>query len=204
MDNKIVYEKYMLAHIGDACIQASTLAMNTYMEHSHEIAQMAAILVDCLKGGGKILVCGNKSSVCDAMHFAEELTGRYQKDRRPLAALALSDAAHMSCVSNDFGFEWVFSRSVAAVGKPGDVLIVLSTSGNSKNLLNAANQAMASGMKIVALLGKFGGLLKNNGDATLIVPSDNSARIQEVHMMVLHILVEAIEREMFPENYAKP
>jgi D-sedoheptulose 7-phosphate isomerase len=204
MNKKDAYEKYMRAHIGDACIQASTLAMETYMQHSHEIAQMAAILVDCLKAGGKVLVCGNGGSACDAMHFAEELTGRYQKDRKALPAIALTDAAHITCVANDFGFGDVFSRSVAALGKAGDVMIVLSTSGNSGNIENVMVEAFGKLMGTIALLGKGGGHINGLADAELIVPSQDSARIQEVHMLVLHILVETIEREMFPENYAKP
>jgi D-sedoheptulose 7-phosphate isomerase len=192
------------AHIKNNLVYAYDLLGAVITRHQEEMNKMADILITCLKAGGKILVCGNGGSACDAMHFAEELTGRYQKNRRALPAIALTDSAHMSCVANDFGFGEVFSRGVEAHGNADDVLIVLSTSGNSGNIENALVEAFGKHMGTIALLGKDGGQIKGLADAELIVPSNDSARIQEVHMLVLHILVEAIERELFPENYAKP
>ncbi len=189
-------------HIRFAFDEARTLLEDITIADCEAIDEMADILIACFKAGGKVLVCGNGGSACDAMHFAEELTGRYQKDRKALPAIALTDAAHMSCVGNDYGFEYVFSRAVEALGKPGDVLVALSTSGNSHNILRGVYKAKDMGIEIISLLGKGGGDLARQGDTELIVPSHDTARIQEVHMLVLHILVEAIEREMFPENYA--
>ncbi len=159
------------------------------------------VLLDCFDYGGKVLVCGNGGSACDAMHFAEELTGRFRKDRKALPAISLTDPAHMTCVGNDYGFEYVFSRAVEALGKPEDVLVAISTSGNSKNIMLAVEQAKGKGMKTICLLGKDGGRIKGMGDVELIVPSKTTERVQEVHMLVLHLLIEAVEREMFPENY---
>lgn len=201
MNKKEAYEKYARAHIGEACMEASKLATGIYMNQSHDIAEMAAILVDCLSSGRKVLVCGNGGSACDAMHFAEELTGRFRKDRKALPAIPLTDSSHMSCVGNDYGFEYVFSRGVEAYGNPDDVLVAISTSGKSQNIIAAVDQAKAQHMSVICLLGKDGGYLKGKGDAEIIVPSNVTERIQEVHMLVLHILIEAIERKMFTENY---
>jgi len=135
------------------------------------------------------------------MHFAEELTGRFRKIRPALPAIPLTDAAHLTCVANDWAFAQTFSRHIAALGKPEDVLIALSTSGDSENIVRAVEQAKKSGMKVILLLGKGGGHVLHKGDYQLVVPSQCSERIQEIHMMVLHILVETVEREMYPENY---
>lgn len=168
------------------------------------IEGMASIILDALEAGGKVLVCGNGGSACDAMHFAEELTGRFRKDRKALPAISLTDSAHLTCVGNDYGFDYVFSRAVEALGKPEDVLVAISTSGNSRNVIYAVEQARGIGMNVVCLLGKDGGALKGQGDAEIIVPSQTTERVQEVHMIVLHLVIETIERELFPENYTTP
>jgi D-sedoheptulose 7-phosphate isomerase len=139
--------------------------------------------------------------MCDAMHFAEEWTGRFRKDREPLPAIALSDPAHLTCAANDFGFDEVFARSILAFGHPADLLIALSTSGNSTNVLRAVEAAKSRRMKVFGLLGKDGGKVKPHCDLCLVAPGNTSDRIQEIHMMVLHILIESVERLMFPEHY---
>lgn len=156
----------------------------------------ALLLHKCLAAGHKVLICGNGGSSCDAAHFAEELTGRFRQDRKPLAAIACTDVGHITCTANDYGFEHVYSRWVAALGRAGDVLIVLSTSGNSRNLQEAIGAGKAHGMTTVALLGKDGGALRGRCDHELIVPGGTSDRIQELHMLVLHILVEGIEARL--------
>lgn len=159
------------------------------------------VIVDCLEQGGKIMTCGNGGSLCDSLHFAEELTGRYRKERRPLAAMSLSDPAHMSCVSNDFGHEEVFSRSIEALGQKRDVLLAISTSGNSLNILNAVSMAKKKEMTTVALLGKGGGKVFSHVDIPLLVPSHTTDRIQEIHIKIIHIMIEGIERYFFPQHY---
>ena len=164
------------------------------------IEKAAKLLAESFKNGGKVLSCGNGGSHCDAMHFAEELTGRYRENRLGYPAIAISDVSHLSCVSNDFGYEYVFSRFVEAVGKEGDVLFGLSTSGNSKNILNAIEAAKAKGMKVIAMTGKDGGKMKNMCDVNICVPWNGySDRIQEIHIKVIHILIEQIEAHLFSE-----
>jgi D-sedoheptulose 7-phosphate isomerase len=157
------------------------------------IDEGAALLTSCLAAGGKIMVCGNGGSACDAAHFAEELTGRFRNDRRPLAALACTDVGHVTCTANDYGFEHVFSRWVTALGRAGDVLIVLSTSGNSANIERAADAGRDAGMAVIGLLGKGGGRVASGCDLSLVVPGETSDRIQELHMLVLHAWVEVVE-----------
>jgi D-sedoheptulose 7-phosphate isomerase len=155
------------------------------------------IMVQSLKSGNKIISCGNGGSMCDAMHFAEELTGRFQKDRIPLAALAISDPSHITCVANDFGYDYIFSRVVEALGKPDDVLLAISTSGNSQNVLNAINSAKRSRMKAIVLTGKTGGRMASLGDVEIRVPHNGySDRIQEIHSKIIHSLVNYIELSM--------
>ena len=157
---------------------------------------------DTLQGGGLLMSCGNGGSMCDAMHFAEEWTGRFRKDRSALAAVAFSDPSHLTCIANDFGYEEVFAREVEAYGKEGDLLVAISTSGNSPNILRAVEVARERKVKTVGLLGKGGGQLLDQVDIPIIVPNaTTSDRIQEVHIKVLHIAIEAVERRMFPENY---
>ena len=157
----------------------------------------AELLSGVLLGGGKILSCGNGGSMCDAMHFAEELTGRFRENRRALAAVAIADPAHLTCVANDFGFEQVFSRYVEAVGKPGDALLAISTSGNSANVLRAVEAARGRGMRVVGLTGKDGGAMRGWCDVDICVPwGGYSDRVQEIHIKVIHILIEEIERRV--------
>ena len=155
-------------------------------DNNIKLIQQAALLIsDSFKQGGKVLSCGNGGSHCDAMHFAEELTGRYRENRPGYPAIAISDVSHLSCVSNDFGYEYVFSRYVEAVGQKGDVLFGLSTSGNSK------------GMKVIAMTGKDGGKMAGLADVEIRVPHFRYAdRIQEIHIKVIHILMMLIEFEM--------
>jgi D-sedoheptulose 7-phosphate isomerase len=158
-------------------------------------------LADTLASGGRVLTCGNGGSMCDAMHFAEELSGRYRQDRAAFAAQAMSDPAHMSCVANDFGFERVFARGVEAWGKPGDLLVVFSTSGSSPNIVAAARSARERRMTVVGLLGRDGGEVRALCDLSLVVPAQTSDRIQEVHEKTLHLLIEGVERLLVPEHY---
>ena len=158
------------------------------------IEAAAEIMAECLKGGGMIISCGNGGSLCDATHFAEELTGRFRKDRRPLPAMAINDPAYLTCVGNDYSYEVVFSRWVEAFGKPGDVLLAISTSGTSANVLKAATAARKLGMKVVALTSKKGKPLSELADVSVMAPdAPHSDRIQEIHIKVIHILIETIE-----------
>ena len=150
-----------------------------------------------IESGNKIISCGNGGSHCDAMHFAEELSGRFRGDRKALPALSISDSSHITCVGNDYGFEFIFSRYVEALGNKGDVLLAISTSGNSANILNAAKAAKEKGIVVVALSGKDGGKLADLADINIIVPHDGFAdRIQEVHIKVIHILILLIEKHL--------
>ncbi len=161
------------------------------------IAEAARLIADSFKQQGKVLSCGNGGSHCDAMHFAEELTGRYRENRPGYAGIAISDPSHLSCVSNDFGYDYVFSRYVEAVGRTGDVLLGISTSGNSGNVVRAIEAARAKGMKTIALTGKDGGKMAGLADIEIRVPHFGYAdRIQEVHIKVIHILIQLIEKEM--------
>lgn len=161
------------------------------------IEKAASLMVTAIRKGGKIISCGNGGSHCDAMHFAEELSGRFRNDRMALPALAISDASHITCVGNDYGFEFIFSRYVEGLGKPGDVLLAISTSGNSANVVNAAKAAKEKGMTVVALSGKDGGKLAPQADINIIVPHNGFAdRIQEVHIKIIHILILLIEKQL--------
>jgi D-sedoheptulose 7-phosphate isomerase len=164
-------------------------------ENIKNIEAAAILMADALKGGKKIISCGNGGSHCDAMHFAEELSGRYRENRRSLAAIAISDASHISCVGNDYGFDFIFSRFIEGLGNEGDVLLGLSTSGNSKNIINAVQAAKEKGIKVVIFSGKDGGKLKGIADVEIIVPHFGYAdRIQEIHIKVIHILMLLIEK----------
>ncbi|HGO5815087.1 TPA: D-sedoheptulose 7-phosphate isomerase [Mannheimia haemolytica] len=167
-------------------------------EKNIQLIQDAALLIaNSFKQGGKVISCGNGGSHCDAMHFAEELTGRYRENRPGYPAIAISDVSHLSCVSNDFGYEFVFSRYLEAVGQKGDVLFGLSTSGNSKNVLNAIKVAKEKGIKVIAMTGKDGGEMAGLADVEIRVPHFRYAdRIQEIHIKVIHILMMLIEFEM--------
>ncbi len=174
--------------------------LNKFLSDDHNIAQIEAaakMIAESFKQDGKVLSCGNGGSHCDAMHFAEELTGRYRENRPGYAGIAISDPSHLSCVSNDFGYDYVFSRYVEAVGRKGDVLFGLSTSGNSGNILKAIEAAKAKGMKTIALTGKDGGKMAGLADVEIRVPHSGYAdRIQEVHIKIIHIIIQLIEKEM--------
>jgi D-sedoheptulose 7-phosphate isomerase len=170
-------------------------------ENLNKCDQFSKMMIEAIQNKANLFSCGNGGSQCDAMHFAEEMTGRYRKERRPIGALALGDASHMSCVSNDYGFEYVFSRQIEGLGRAGDLLMGLSTSGNSKNVIRAFEVAKKKGIKTIALLGRDGGALKNLADLALIVPGESSDRIQELHIKIIHIVIETVERHLFPENY---
>jgi len=154
-------------------------------------------IVASFQNGGKIIACGNGGSHCDAMHFAEELTGRYRNDRKALPALAISDSSHITCVGNDYGYDFIFSRFVEAHGKAGDVLLGISTSGNSPNIINALEKARELGMFTIALTGKDGGKIKDLCDLEIRAPkSDYADRAQEIHIKVIHSLIDGIENHM--------
>lgn len=158
------------------------------------IMEAANLMATCLTQGGKIISCGNGGSLCDATHFAEELTGRFREDRRPLPAMAINDPAYITCVGNDYSFEDVFSRWVEAFGKTGDILLAISTSGSSKNILKAAAAARRLGMKVVALTSKKSKSLAELADVVVAAPdAPHSDRIQEIHIKVIHILIQSIE-----------
>lgn len=170
-------------------------------EQMKKCDQFSLLLLQTYLGRGNLFTCGNGGSHCDAMHFAEEMTGRYRKDRRPLGALALGEASHVTCVANDFGFEHIFARQLEGLGRSGDLLVGLSTSGNSKNVIRAFEVAKKKEIKTVALLGRDGGALKSLADVAIVIPAQTSDRIQEMHIKIIHIVIEAVERNLFPENY---
>ena len=178
-------------------LHEANTTLNKFLNQPHNIQQIqnaAESMSHSIKNGGKIISCGNGGSHCDAMHFAEELTGRYRENRKPLPAISISDPSHISCVSNDFGYEEVFSRYLSALGKQGDVLLGLSTSGASKNIIRAFEEAKSLGIKTVALTGNDGGELGQLADIEIRVPHEGYAdRIQEIHIKVIHILILLIE-----------
>jgi D-sedoheptulose 7-phosphate isomerase len=163
-------------------------------EFLQALSRGAQVLVDALKSGHKVMSCGNGGSMCDAMHFAEELSGRYRDDRKPFAAMSFSDPSAMTCIGNDYGFDKVFARQTQALGRPGDVLLAISTSGNSPNILAAAKEAQLLGIKVLSLTGNGGGQLSSLADVDVCVPWNGYAdRIQEVHIRCIHAWIESIE-----------
>jgi D-sedoheptulose 7-phosphate isomerase len=168
------------------------------------IARAGALIAATLRSGGRVFSCGNGGSMCDAMHFAEELSGRYRLDRPAYAAASISDPSHLSCVGNDYGYEQVFSRYVEAHGHPGDVLLAISTSGGSANVVRAAESARERGVKVIALTGRKGSKLEGLADIAIATPGTSgfADRVQELHIKVIHILIELVERELAPANYA--
>jgi D-sedoheptulose 7-phosphate isomerase len=168
------------------------------------IAAAANLLIQAFDKRGRVFSCGNGGSMCDAMHFAEELTGRYRNDRAALAATAISDAGHLTCVGNDLGYEQVFSRYLEAHARPGDCLVALSTSGSSKNILRAAETAQRLGVSVIGLTGRADALLARHCAVHICTPAGRYAdRVQELHIKVLHILIELVERHYFPQNYGQ-
>ncbi len=158
------------------------------------IEQAGEVLVKAIRTGGKVISCGNGGSMSDAIHFAEELSGRYRNDRPAFPAIAISDPGHLSCVANDYGYDFVFSRMIEAIGSEGDVLFAISTSGNSENVLKAIEAARKKGMKVVGLTGKEGGKMAGLCDVEIRAPrSDYADRAQEIHIKVIHSLIDYVE-----------
>lgn len=180
-------------------VQAQAL-LNKFIDNPElleKIDQAAILISNSLSKGGKILSCGNGGSHCDAMHFAEELTGRYRDDRKAIPAIAISDASHISCVANDYGFDQIFSRYVEALGSENDILLCISTSGNSQNIIKAAHAAHDNKMTVISLTGNNGGNLAELSDLEIRVPHDGYAdRIQEMHIKIIHILILLIEKNI--------
>ena len=176
----------------------NTLAAFLADERNFErIEEAINIIVNAFQNGGKIIACGNGGSHCDAMHFAEELTGRYRNNRKALPALAISDSSHITCVGNDYGYDYIFSRFVEAHGNSGDVLLGISTSGNSANVINALETAKSLGMRTIALTGKDGGKIKDLCELEIRAPkSDYADRAQEIHIKIIHSLIDGIENRM--------
>ena len=166
-------------------------------QNMQKISDAIELLTASLSQGGKVISCGNGGSMCDAMHFAEELSGRFRDDRKGLAALSISDPSHISCVANDYGYEYVFSRFVESVGKKDDVLLGISTSGNSENVIKAVKTAKEKGIKTIVLTGKTGGQLADLADLEIRAPqSEYADRAQEIHIKVIHALIDGIERSL--------
>jgi len=178
----------------------AAIVLEKFMGNDHNlflIEEAAKVIAESINSGGKVISCGNGGSHCDAMHFAEELTGRYRENRRAIPALSISDPTHISCVSNDYGYEFIFSRYIEALGNKGDVLLGISTSGNSMNIIRAAEAAKEKGMKVIILSGKDGGKLAPYADVELRVSHQGYAdRIQEVHIKIIHILMLLIEKQV--------
>jgi D-sedoheptulose 7-phosphate isomerase len=166
-------------------------------ELSKAVEAAAALIAETLSRGGKLLLCGNGGSAADCQHIAAELTGRFVKDRRALAAVALStDTSALTSIANDLGFEEIFRRQVEALGRAGDCLIAISTSGQSPNVLRAAEAARAAGMRTIGLLGRDGGALRARCDVAIVVPSQTTARIQEAHIFIGHTLCAMVEEAL--------
>jgi D-sedoheptulose 7-phosphate isomerase len=193
-------ELYVRASLEEA--QDALKSLLADKETQAAIARAGDLLAATFKKGGRVFSCGNGGSMCDAMHFAEELSGRYRLDRPALAAVAISDAGYVSCVGNDYGYDHVFARYLEAHARSGDVLLAISTSGKSKNILAAAATAKKLGVTTIGLTGRAGAPLAAACDSCIATPAGKFAdRVQELHIKVIHILIELIERQMFPENY---
>ncbi len=195
----------MLEYIQNSLSEAQE-ALNNLLCNEETLKSVAAageLLAECFQSRGHVYSCGNGGSMCDAMHFAEELSGRYRRDRAALGAIAIADGAHISCVGNDFGFDKIFSRFMEAHGRAGDVLLAISTSGTSKNVIEGAKAAKQGDVKVIALTGKQGSPLGQWADIEICTPGGRFAdRVQELHIKVIHILIELVERRLFNESYA--
>lgn len=185
-------------------LQQAADVLNRFLSEKSNISlieQTAGLMAEAIKNGNKIITCGNGGSHCDAMHFAEELSGRYRDHRRSLPAIAISDVSHITCTGNDYGFEFIFSRFIEGLGQSGDILLGISTSGNSANIIRAVEAAQAKGMKSVVLSGKDGGKLASLADMEIRVPHYGYAdRIQEVHIKIIHILILLIEKMVIAQK----
>jgi D-sedoheptulose 7-phosphate isomerase len=181
-----------------AVSQLQTDAAISFME------RVAVAMAECFDGGGKVLIAGNGGSLCDATHFAEELTGLFRYQRPALPAIALADPGHITCTANDMGFEWIFARAIEAYGQPEDLFIALTTSGNSPNIIKAIETARNKGLKTIAFLGKSGGKLKGMAHEEWIVSGfETSDRVQEAHMAAIHIIIEMVELKLFAPTLAE-
>ena len=190
----------VLAALNDARDALDALISNE--KTIEAVVAAAGLMADAVEGDGKVMSCGNGGSLCDALHFAEDMTGRYRSNRRPYAALAISDASHMACVGNDYGYEEVFSRYVEAHGRKGDVLLAITTSGTSRNIVKAAEVARRKGVKVVALTGRDETPITELADVSIVTPAGRWAdRVQELHIKCIHILIELIERRLDKQNY---
>ena len=189
-------QQHVLAALTEARAALDALLADEAMQG--EIARAGEMLAEAIASGGRVYACGNGGSLCDAMHFAEEMTGRYRENRPAYAATAFADASHIACVGNDYGYEFVFSRYVEAHGRAGDVLLAITTSGTSKNVVRAAETAKARGMKVIALTGRGGVPLTDSlADVAIVTPAGRWAdRVQELHIKCIHILIELVERRL--------
>jgi D-sedoheptulose 7-phosphate isomerase len=196
----------MTIEVVRAGLRESATALEALLANEAALASVAAagrLIADALKAGNRIYSCGNGGSMCDAMHFAEELSGRFRDDRPGYAAMAISDPSHLSCVGNDYGYERVFARFIEAHGREGDVLLAITTSGTSKNVLAAVEAARARGVRVIGLTGKPDTALTRGSDVAVVTPGGRYAdRVQELHIKVIHLLIELTERELAPQNYA--
>ena len=187
-------------------LKQSQLALEQLLASPEALANItvaADVIGKSFEAGGRVFSCGNGGSMCDAMHFAEELSGRYRNDRRALPAVSISDPSHISCVGNDYGYDFIFSRYLEAHARNGDVLLGISTSGKSANVIKAAEYARANGVYVVTLTGKAESELGKLADVDVVTPgtSGYADRVQELHIKVIHILIELVERRFFPTNY---
>jgi D-sedoheptulose 7-phosphate isomerase len=194
----------MIEHVKNSLVDAQS-TLNRFLDDENNlrsIVDAADLLISSFKKSGKAFSCGNGGSMCDAMHFAEEFTGRFRNNRPGIAAIAISDPTHITCVANDFGYEQVFSRYIEAHGQRADVLLAISTSGKSPSILVAAQAARQLGMRVIGLTGTPGSSLQGLCDVCICSPSGAYAdRVQEMHIKIIHILLELVERDLFPENY---
>jgi D-sedoheptulose 7-phosphate isomerase len=193
-------KEHILNSLGQS--QAILTAFLGDSENISKIEKGASLLIETLTNGQSIYSCGNGGSMSDAMHFAEELSGRFRKNRRGLSAAAISDPGHITCVANDFGYDYIFSRYLEAKANAGDCLLAISTSGSSKNIIKAVEYAQENGIFVITLTGRANSDVAKNADIDICVgESEFADRIQELHIKVIHILIELVERKFFPENY---
>lgn len=188
-----------MSNIKQQFTEAASVLQQFLNEESNftKIEEAVQLMANAIKNGNKIISCGNGGSMCDAMHFAEELSGRYRNDRPALAAVSISDPSHLSCVANDYGYDFVFSRYIEGLGRKGDVLLAISTSGNSKNVIKAIETAQVKGIKTIGLTGKDGGAMAQLCDIEIRAPHSQFAdRAQEIHIKVIHAFIGQIESLM--------
>lgn len=194
----------MINEIKNSLLEAKT-ALNKLISNEETlicIKAAAEILINTFENEGRVFSCGNGGSMCDAMHFAEEFTGRYRKNRRGYPAVSINDPSHIACVGNDYGYDYIFSRYLESHGRKGDCLLGISTSGTSRNVIEAEKQAHNHGMKVISMTGKPCSEIENYSDVCICTPGGDFAdRVQELHIKVLHILIELVERHFHPELY---